>query len=413
MLNLTTTYTVTRLALKAIWANKMRSSLTSLGIIIGVAAVIAMTAIGSGASKDISDRVAKMGSNTMNLQAGTMSGGGFSRSANQKYLTTDDVEAIRREVPGIENVYPTITASGKNIVNNNNGTIVRVMGTTNEIFEVQPWVVASGRKFSEAELNSAMPVCIIGYEASKELFSDMDPVDQTVRIDGLMYRIIGMLDYIGEGSWGFDPDSGVIIPLSTMQTKMGQAANRPKYVATITIKAENFDQMEDVETEVVKLMRQRHKLTARQDNDFFIMNLAQMLDTMKSIATTLSLLLGAIASISLVVGGIGIMNIMLVSVTERTREIGIRMAIGASLWDIRMQFLTEAIFLSLMGGIIGILLGVGIAKGCQTFFGLTVDITMSAILLSFFVSAAIGITFGFYPAYKASKLNPIDALRYE
>lgn len=413
MVNLTTAYSVTRLALKAIWANKMRSTLTSLGIIIGVGAVIAMTAIGSGTNKDITDRISKMGSNTMDLRAGVMSGGGFSRSPNQKYLTTDDVAAIKREVNFVENVYPTITASGKNAVSGNNGTIVRVMGTTNEIFEVQPWIVGRGRAFSDNEHDSAATVAIIGYEAAKEIFADIDPVDRTIRVDGIMYKIIGMLDYIGEGSWGFDPDSGIIIPLTTMQTKMGYAASRPKYVASITIKASGYDLMENVETEVVKLMRQRHKLQPRQDNDFHIMNLAQMLDTMKSIATAMSLLLGAIASISLVVGGIGIMNIMLVSVTERTREIGIRMAIGASLWDIRLQFLAEAMILSLLGGIIGIVFGVSVALAVQKFFGLTIDITLSSILLSFFVSAAIGIAFGFYPAYKASKLNPIDALRYE
>ncbi|MGB2579781.1 putative ABC transport system permease protein [Elusimicrobium simillimum] len=413
MLNFVTTYTVIRIAVKAIWANKMRSALTSLGIIIGVASVIAMTAVGSGASKDISDRVAKMGSNIINLQAGFASGGGFTFSSQAKYLTTDDVEAIQREISTVEAAYPYITASGKNIVNNNVGTIIRVMGTTNTAFNVQPWTVGRGRTFSEAELASAGTVCILGSETSKELFADMDPIDKNVRIDGIIYRVIGLLDEVGEGSWGFDPDSGAIIPLSTMQTKMGYAANRPKYVQVITIKARSFDQIEETETEVTKLMRQRHRLTARQPDDFFIRNLAQMLETMQGVATTMSLLLAAIASISLLVGGIGIMNIMLVSVTERTREIGIRMAIGANVWDIRMQFLMESVILSLLGGITGIILGISIAKAIQSFGGMTVDITLSSILLSFFVSAAIGITFGFYPAYKASKLNPIDALRYE
>ncbi|ACC98730.1 ABC-type efflux carrier [Elusimicrobium minutum Pei191] len=412
MVNFITTYTVARIAIKAIWANKMRSALTSLGIIIGVGAVIAMTAIGAGASKDISDRVAKMGSNTINLQAGAASGGGFSFSSQAKYLTTDDVAAIKREIRTIDEVYATITQS-KNVTSANTGTMARVMGTTNEIFNVQPWYIAEGRKFTEAEINGAATVCILGSETSKELFADMNPVEQPIRLDGQMYKVVGLMKEVGEGSWGFDPDNGIIVPLSTMQTKLGAAANRPKYVQTITIKAKSYDLISDTEDEVKKLMRQRHKLLPRQEDDFYIRNLAQMLNTMKGMATTMSLLLGAIASISLLVGGIGIMNIMLVSVTERTREIGIRMAIGASLWDIRLQFLMEAMILSILGGIIGITLGLSIAFGLEHFANMVIEITLSSVLLSFFVSAAIGISFGFYPAYKASKLNPIDALRYE
>ncbi|WP_428898110.1 putative ABC transport system permease protein [Parelusimicrobium proximum] len=413
MFDFTTIKTIISISSKAIWANKMRSALTSLGIIIGVAAVIAMIAIGSGTQKDISERIGKMGTNTMSLQAGSASGGGFSFDTTRvKYLTTDDAKAIAEEIHLAQYVYPSITTS-RNIVSGNSGTIVRIMGTTNTIFDVQPWSVGTGRTFSDADMASGSNVCIIGSESAKELFADLDPVDRSVRIEGILYTIIGVLDPVGEGSWGFDPDNGLIVPITNMQTKMGMAANRPKYTASITIKVENFEDMDAVQLDVIRLMRQRHKLTARQDNDFYINNLAQMLETMKSVATTLSLLLGAIASISLLVGGIGIMNIMLVSVTERTREIGIRMAIGAGVWDIRLQFLTEAVILSLFGGIVGILFGVGIAELVHYFSGMTIQFTVSSIVLAFSVSAFIGISFGFYPAYKASNLNPIDALRYE
>jgi len=413
MFNFTVLYTVSRIAVKAIWANKMRSSLTSLGIIIGVAAVIAMTAIGTGASADISDRIATMGTNTLNLQAGRASGGGFSFTQVAKYLTSDDADAIRNEIKTANAVYATVVVGGKNAVYNGHGTIARVMGTTNDLFKVQPWKIASGQLFSPAEMRSAAMVCILGYQTAIELFADVDPIGESIRIDGQLYKVIGLMAQVGDSAWGFDPDNGIIIPLTTMQNKMGARADRPKYVSTVTIQAASFDVVNQTQDEVTKLMRQRHRLQPNQDDDFYIQNLAQMLNTMQGIATTMSLLLGAIASISLLVGGIGIMNIMLVSVTERTREIGIRMAIGASLWDIRLQFLTEAVILSLLGGIVGILLGVGIAKSIETFGSLRVVITVSSILLSFFVSAFIGVCFGFFPAFKASKLNPIDALRYE
>ncbi|MDR0291989.1 MAG: ABC transporter permease [Elusimicrobium sp.] len=414
MLNFTVFYTVIRIALKAIWANKMRSSLTSLGIIIGVAAVIAMTAIGTGASADISDRIATMGTNTLNLQAGRASGGGFSFAAQSvRYLTSDDADAIRKEIKTANAVYASVVAGGKNAVYGGRGTVARVMGTTNDLFKVQPWKIAFGRLFTPAEERSAAMVCILGYQTAIEMFADLNPIDEDIRIDGQLYKVVGLMGQVGDSAWGFDPDNGIIIPLTTMQNKMGARADRPKYVSTITIQAASFDVVNQTQDEVLKLMRQRHRLQPNQEDDFYIQNLAQMLNTMQGIATTMSLLLGAIASISLLVGGIGIMNIMLVSVTERTREIGIRMAIGASLWDIRLQFLTEAVILSLLGGVVGILMGVGIAKGIETFGNLRVVITVSSILLSFFVSAFIGVCFGFFPAFKASKLNPIDALRYE
>lgn len=413
MIKISNAGVITKIAVKAIWANKMRSALTSLGIIIGVAAVIAMIAIGSGAQKSIEDRVGKMGTNTITLRSGSAGGGGFSFDTTRaKYLTTDDVTAIEENLRTISAVYPSITTS-RNIVSGKNGTRASIMGTTNTIFDVQPWKIASGRKFTPAEMSSASSVCIIGSETSKELFSDVDPIDQTIRLDGILYRIIGLLEPVGEGSWGFDPDNGIIVPISNAQSKMGMAADRPKYVAMITIQAKSYDLIEQTETDLIRLMRQRHRLSDKQDNDFFIMNLAQMLETMRAVTNTMTLLLGAIASISLLVGGIGIMNIMLVSVTERTREIGIRMAIGAGQWDIRLQFLTEAAILSVAGGLIGIFIGTAIAKAIERFGGMAVEITLFSVLLSFFVSALIGIGFGFYPAYKASKLNPIDALRYE
>jgi putative ABC transport system permease protein len=401
----------TRIALRALRVNKMRSALTMLGIIIGVGAVIAMLAVGTGASEQISAQIASMGSNLLMVVPGSSSAGGVRMGGGtQQTLTFGDAEAITG-CPSVSDVAPVHSGSAQIVYGNMNWS-TGVQGTTPAMLNVRDWPVAAGRSFTDDDVRSATKVALIGQTVVESLFGGIDPIDQVVRIKKIPFRVVGVLETKGQTPGGQDQDDTILVPLTTAQKKLF-GTSFPGMVRIIMVKAKNAKALETAEPEIRDLLRQRHHLTSRQEDDFTVRNLTQMMQVTEQSSRVMTLLLGAIASVSLVVGGIGIMNIMLVSVTERTREIGIRMAIGAKTWDIRLQFIMEAIILSLAGGIIGIILGVGGSLILSFAAGWTTSVSPLAAALAFVFSGLVGVFFGFYPAYKASLLNPIDALRYE
>ncbi len=401
-----------RIALRALMVNKMRSALTMLGIIIGVGAVIAMIAVGSGAKKRIADQIASMGSNILIVLSGSSTSGGLRVGAGTvPTLTVEDSKAILSEIPGVKSVAPHLSGVAQVIYGNQNWSTV-VYGTIPELLEIREWSLASGRSFIQQDLDGATKVCILGKTVVDNLFGGMDPIGQIIRIKKVPFTVIGVLSPKGQSTWGTDQDDTIFVPLSTAQKRLfGQRF--PGMVRVITVQAMEPEVMKTVEEQITELLRQRHRIQPGQDNDFSVRNLTEVASSAEESARVMSLLLGAIASISLIVGGIGIMNIMLVSVTERTREIGIRMAVGAKGRDILLQFLIESLVLSLIGGILGI--GVGIVGTfiLSSFTQWPTLFSAEAILLAFLFSGSVGVFFGFYPARKASLLNPIDALRYE
>jgi putative ABC transport system permease protein len=401
-----------KISLRALWVNKMRSSLTMLGIIIGVGAVIAMLAVGTGASRKIAQQVASVGSNLIIVVPGSTTQGGMRMgSGSQSTLTMSDAEAIEAECPSVETVAPILNGSGQVIYGNQNWA-TSITGTTQGILTVRDCAIVEGRNFSDQDIRNATKVCIIGQTIIENLFENEDPLGKIIRVKNVPFIIIGVLEEKGQSLGGQDQDDVVYIPITTAQKKIIGTAF-PGMVRTIMVKAKSTEELPSAETEVNDLLMQRHHIGPSRDIDFTVRNLTQMLQMAQQFTTIMTLLLGAIASVSLVVGGIGIMNIMLVSVTERTREIGIRMAVGAKAKDIRFQFIIEAVTLSLIGGIVGIILGVIVAATISKFADWPTVVSPFAVLLAFGFSGFIGIFFGFYPAYKASLLNPIDALRYE
>jgi putative ABC transport system permease protein len=401
-----------RIALRALMVNKMRSALTMLGIIIGVGAVIAMIAVGSGAKASIAERIASMGSNMLIVMSGSSTSGGLRfGSGTVPTLTVDDAKAILSEIPSVKYVAPTLPGVAQVVYGNQNWS-TSIQGTTPEMLDIREWPVASGRSFTQQDLDGATKVCLLGTTVVENLFGGIDPVGQIVRIKNVPFTVIGVLDDKGQTSFGHDQDDTIFVPLTTAQKRLF-GMQFPGMVRTITVQARGPEVMGEVEEEINSVLRQRHRIQPNQDNDFSVRNLTEIMSTAQETASVMSLLLGAIASISLMVGGIGIMNIMLVSVTERTREIGIRIAVGAKGRDILLQFLIESLVLSLIGGIVGI--GIGVA-GTLILSSLTqwpTLFSMQAILLAFLFSGSVGVFFGFYPARKASMLNPIEALRYE
>jgi putative ABC transport system permease protein len=401
-----------RIALRALMVNKMRSALTMLGIIIGVGAVIAMIAVGSGAKASIAERIASMGSNMLIVMSGSSTSGGLRfGSGTVPTLTVDDAKAILSEIPSVKYVAPTLPGVAQVVYGNQNWS-TSIQGTTPEMLDIREWPVASGRSFTQQDLDGATKVCLLGTTVVENLFGGIDPVGQIVRIKNVPFTVIGVLDDKGQTSFGHDQDDTIFVPLTTAQKRLF-GMQFPGMVRTITVQARGPEVMGEVEEEINAVLRQRHRIQPNQDNDFSVRNLTEIMSTAQETASVMSLLLGAIASISLMVGGIGIMNIMLVSVTERTREIGIRIAVGAKGRDILLQFLIESLVLSLIGGIVGI--GIGVA-GTLILSSLTqwpTLFSMQAILLAFLFSGSVGVFFGFYPARKASMLNPIEALRYE
>ena len=401
-----------KISLRSLRVNKMRSILTSLGIIIGVSAVIIMLSIGEGAKERINKDIASMGSNLLMVMSGsTTSSGVRMGSGTQPTLTIKDAEAMLKHCPSVLEVAPTVSQVQQLVYSNQNWSTT-VNGITPGYMPIRMWEIESGRGISEDDLKNTTKVAVLGTTVTTNLFGDMDPVNRTIRIGGMPFKVIGILKAKGQNGMGQDQDDTVLIPITTAQKKLF-GTDFPGMVKHISVQAKDENSLESAQEEITILLRKRHNLGKTKDDDFTIRNFTQMLETAKQASNTMALLLGSIASVSLLVGGIGIMNIMLVSVTERTKEIGIRMAIGATAMDIRIQFLVEALLLSLAGGVIGVVIGILGSKIVGLFSDMTVIISATPVLISFGFSGLVGILFGYYPAYKASLLNPIDALRYE
>lgn len=402
-------YSIFKISLKAIFANKMRAALTSLGIVIGVSAVITMLAVGSGAQKSVSDSVSRFGTNILFLRQPWDLDDSIS---SPKDVTMDDVLAIR-EVPGVAAAAPYIS-TGFDVKYRNTSVSLDVLGTDTDIFKTYDWPIESGRQFTEKEISEYAQVMVIGASAAKTIFSDVDPLNKVVVLDNIPFRVVGVVQKTGQGGMGFDMDEGALIPYTTGKVKMnaGWTVSR-RALDRVVIKVADFNTIENTKVDIQNAVRNTHRIHPLGKDDFQLDDFASFIEQAKTMGKTMSLLLGAIGAVSLIVGGIGVMNIMLVSVTERTREIGIRMAIGATSWDICMQFLVESVTLSCIGGLIGIIVGVGITLLVAANSSIPADLNISSVLLAVGFSAVTGVFFGFYPAYKASKLTPIDALRYE
>jgi len=397
------------IALRALRRNKLRSGLTALGIIIGVASVVAMVAVGNGAQARIEAQVSALGQNLLSIFAGSRRSGGVNSGlGSASSMTLADADAIRREVTDVAAISPEDSTTAQAIANGRNWSTT-VAGESPDYLKIRDWKLASGSMFTDREVRSAAKVAVIGSKTANELFGPLNPIGQTVRVQGIPFVIIGLLESKGAGMGGQNQDDRILIPYTTAMKRV----TGDKYLRSINVQIVSADRMDVAQQQITALLRQRHRLTADRDNDFNIFNQKEIADTVSSISRIITLLLGAISGISLVVGGIGIMNIMLVSVTERTREIGIRIAVGAQPGDIRLQFLIEAITLSLLGGIIGVLFGVGASRLVAVVANFNAIVSVSSILLAFGVSFVIGVFFGFYPARKAAALDPIDALRYE
>ncbi len=397
------------IAVRALRRNLLRTLLTMLGIMIGVAAVIAMVAIGNGAKAQVEDQIASLGQNMILVMSGNATRGGVSMGfGGANSLTKEDLAALRKEVPGINAVTPEIRTSAQVAAGNENIS-TSIIGANEEFTIIRNWPLKDGVDFTEAEVRSASKVALIGSTTAKTLFGDADPVGQIIRIKSAPFTVIGLLTSKGTSLMGNDQDDTVIVPYTSVMVRL---TGDTKFRA-LNVQAESAAAMSEVQSQIADLLRQRHRITADKDDDFIIRTQQQITEMATSTSKVMTMLLGAVAGVSLLVGGIGIMNIMLVSVTERTREIGVRMSIGARGSDILRQFLIEAVTLSLGGGLIGILLGVGSAAIVSARFGWNTVVSTQSILMAFAFSAVIGIFFGFYPARKASRLDPIDALRYE
>jgi putative ABC transport system permease protein len=400
------------IALRALTVNKMRSALTMLGIIIGVGAVIAMIAVGTGAKRRIAEQIASMGSNLLIVLSGSSTSGGLRfGSGTVPTLNVDDAKAILNEIPTVKYVAPTLGGVAQIVFGNQNWSTI-VNGTTPEALEIREWPLTSGRPFTQQDVDGATKVCLLGKTVVENLFGGVDPIGQVIRIKNVPFTVIGVLASKGQSTQGQDQDDTIIVPLTTAQKRLF-GMQFPGMVRVMLVQARGPEVMKEVEEQIIGLLRQRHHIQSNQDNDFSVRNLTEIMSTAEQSAGVMSLLLGAIASISLIVGGIGIMNIMLVSVTERTREIGIRIAVGAKGRDILLQFLIESLVLSLVGGMLGIGIGVTGTLVLSKFTEWPILFSMQAILLAFLFSGSVGVFFGFYPARKASLLNPIEALRYE
>jgi len=397
--------------MRAIRANKMRSTLTSLGIIIGVAAVIVMLSIGNAAQVKIQEQIQSAGSNLLMVMSGaSTSGGARMGGGSQPTLKMSDANAIQK-LSSVKYAAPMMSEIAQVIYGNRNWS-TSVMGSDNRAFFARDWGIESGRFFSDADVRNATKVVILGQTVVAQLFGDVDPLGKIIRVKGIPFEVIGILSVRGQSANGQDQDDTVYIPITTAQKKV-TGTQLPDMVKNILVQAVDMNSTFTAEAEIGQLLRQRHNLGAMDDDDFTVRNFAQFMQMMQDSTKVMTILLGSIASISLLVGGIGIMNIMLVSVTERTREIGIRMAIGARSGDIRLQFLMEALVLSLIGGVIGIFIGLTGVVLMNYFSSFGAKVSVLYIVIPFLFSGMVGLFFGYFPAYKASQLNPINALRYE
>jgi putative ABC transport system permease protein len=401
-----------KISLRSLRVNKMRSALTTLGIIIGVGAVITMLAVGTGASQRIAQQMSSIGSNLLIVMPGSSTSGGLRMgSGTQSTLTQDDADAIARECPAVSDVAPSQNGAAQVVYGNQNWSTV-VTGTTPGILPVRDWSLSAGRPFTDQDVRNATKVCLLGQTVVDNLLGNVDPVGQIIRIKKVPFLVIGILAKKGQSVMGQDQDDTIFIPITTAQKKIFGSPFLGM-VRAITVKAKSAADLSAAEGQIDALLKQRHRISPRQEADFTVRNLTQMMQAAEQSTQVMGLLLAAIASVSLLVGGIGIMNIMLVSVTERTREIGIRMSVGAKTWDIRLQFIIEALTLSLIGGVAGIIVGVSGSKILTLVAGWATVVSPVSVVLAFGFSGFVGLFFGFYPAYKASLLNPIDALRYE
>jgi len=403
-----------RIALRALAINKLRSALTMLGIVIGVGAVIVMIAVGAGAQKRVEEQIRALGSNLLLVMSGARTQGGVRLALGSgQTLSEDDAIAINREIP--EALAAPALRGGAQVVWGNTNWSTQIYGTTPEYLLVREWALAAGRSFEPSETAGAGKVCLIGSTVARELFGATDPVGQVVRIKRVPFTVIGVLETKGQSLMGTDQDDLIIMPISTARGRVLGSATQAKQraVGTIWVKAADGYDTKLVEEQVRALLRQRHRLQPGSDDDFSLRNLQEVMSAQEASSRVLALLLAAVASVSLLVGGIGIMNIMLVSVTERTREIGLRMAVGARTRDILGQFLVEAVTLSLIGGLIGVALGTGASLAIGSFLGWRVLLSPEAIGLAVAFAFVIGVFFGFYPARKAARLNPVEALRFE
>ena len=398
-----------RIALRALARNKLRAFLTMLGIIIGVAAVIAMVAIGEGAKATIRAQIASLGTNVLIIMPGTSNQGGVRAGfGSVNTLVDGDARAMVNEVRAVAHVSPVLRRPDQLVAGNLNwGTLVQ--GVAPEFQQIREWQISEGRFLHDGDMESAAKVVVLGETVVRNLFGNDDPLDAVVRIRNIPFRVVGVLAPKGQTGQGTDQDDTVMIPYTTMQKRL----MRITWLQSIVVKAVNAERVQEAQEQITSLLRQRHRIGPEREDDFNVRNLSDIAEAATTTARVMSVLLGSVASISLLVGGIGIMNIMLVSVTERTREIGIRMAVGARGRDIMLQFLVEAVVMAGTGGVIGIVLGIGSSEVLKNWAQWPTLIDPSIVVIAFIFSGAVGVFFGFYPAKTAANLDPIEALRYE
>jgi putative ABC transport system permease protein len=403
-----------RVALRALRVNKLRSVLTMLGIIIGVGAVIAMVGVGAGAQARVAEQIQSLGSNLIIVLSGSTTSGGIRLGQGSRLtITEEDALAIGRDIPAVQASAASMRGPAQLVFGNLNWATA-IQGVTPEYFEAREWGLVEGRFFTPEDQAGATKVVLLGQTTVQNLFGDADPIGQIVRIKKVPFTVVGVLDRKGQNSWGQDQDDVALIPLSTAKKKvLGVSQANARSVGAISIKVRAGEDMAQTEAQIRDLLRQRHRLQAFQEDDFTLRNLSEILQTQEESSKVMTYLLLAIASVSLFVGGIGIMNIMLVSVTERTREIGLRMAVGARGRDILLQFLVEAVTLSLIGGLLGIAVGLITSQTISQVAEWRTEIAPASIAMAFGFAAVVGVFFGFYPARKAARLDPIEALRYE
>ncbi|HEK85544.1 MAG: ABC transporter permease [Candidatus Saccharicenans sp.] len=405
-------FRILQVSIRALTRNKMRSFLTILGIIIGVAAVIAMVSVGEGAKQGIQQRFASMGTNLLFVYPGSRNFRGVATGAGgYTNLKPEDAKAIEENCDAVQATSPSISTRAQVVYANKNWN-TQIQGTGEKFPFIRDWPVSEGTYFDEAQVAAAAKVCVLGSEVKQNLFEDEDPIGKTIRISKIPFKVIGVLESKGEQGGFFNRDDMIAVPYTTVMKRLRNV----DYITSIDVSAVSADKTEEAQRQIEELMRDRHHIMPGSDDDFQVRNIADVAQSAAESTQIMTILLGSIASISLIVGGIGIMNIMLVSVTERIREIGVRLAVGARERDILLQFLIEAVVLSVGGGLIGIIVGIGtsrLMKYVSVFQGITTVVTPGSILLAFIFSASVGIFFGYYPARKASRLDPIEALRYE